>query len=612
MKKIISLFFSLALIIISLSACVQNNSEGANVTNFEVNAVDFTVEQPTDIKENVYASQFGMTESSSDNSGAFLAAASYLSEHPGTRLNIEKGIYYFEPSERMTLSNISNCIIDGNGSEFIFSQGNYFNVYECSTLLIQNLTIDWNRDKGERLASLVRVKNVNKNKVTFEFFELDDASYAVNSSWENLNQFDPESLTPGCEDGREYYELNAGIINLTHLGGNLIEAEFDADSVNVGHFEAEQVYLLRHRMYKSSVFYTAKGSENITYKDVTIYTAYGAGLTAGSGAHHMLFSGITIGLRPGTENEYRISTTVDAFHIADTAGYFILENCDISFQGDDCLNVHDNIGVVQSISGNTVTLFCRETGNFNEGASLTFKNPETYVAYDETAVVKSKSVDANVLTLVLDRELDVRLVGAVVSDNSRNSSNYIIRNCYFHENRARGLLLGSGNGLIENNRFYKTQAAAILIPVDIILESWMEGTGVDNLLIRNNTFDTCDVNNWTALIEFVTNFNGSAIKGECFTNIAIENNTMIDFPSKMLQIRGVKNLKITGNVIKNPTEMKGSKRGIIGAENFKNLLISDNTWYKSPNMPRNVNKVQFTEKKPDKSEITVKNNAVLK
>lgn len=576
--------------------------------NYGVNVMNFSISQPSGVNKTVDAAQFGMSTSSSDNSRAFLAAAAYLTANPGTKLSIKKGVYHFDPSNRIFLGKITNCIIDGNGSEFLFANGNYFDLYGCDTLLIQNLTIDWDWEEGGRLASLVRVKSVSGKKVVFEFFETDDASYAVTTPWETLNEFDPKSLTPGCEGGVEYWGLASGASNKTHLGGNLVSADINAGDAS--HFASGQVYLLRHYTYRSSVFYTGYYSKNITYKNIHIYSAYGSGFVAGDGANHMLFSDITIGLRPGTENKYRISTTVDAFHIADTAGYFIMDNCDVSFQGDDCLNVHDNIGVVQSVSGNTVVVACQSTGNYNVGAQLTFKNASTYVAYDVRATVTDKTAGSGKVTLTLDQAMDNSLVGAVVSDDSRNSSHYIVRNCYFHECRARGLLLGSGNGLVENNRFFKTQGAAILIPIDIISGSWMEGTGVDNLMIRNNTFETCNVNNWTPLIQFVANNNGKTINGECFTNIAIVNNTMIDFPSRLLLIHGVRNVTVAGNVIKNPTAMKGSLRGVIEAEYFKNLVITDNTWYKSAYMGSDVNEVQLTERNPDKSQVTLKNNVL--
>ena len=589
------------------SAPVSSAPEGPADPTYGVNVMDFSIPQPSGVYKTVDAAQFGLSTASSDNTRAFLAAAAYLTANPGTKLSIKKGVYYFDPGNRITLSKIRNCIIEGNGAEFIFTDGYYFNISQCDTLLIQNLTVDWDWEKGNRLASLIRVKSVSGKTVVFEFMETDDASYAVSTPWETLNQYDAVSLTPGCEGGVEYWGLASGVSNKTHLGGNLVSAQFNAG--NVSHFQAGQVYLLRHYTYRSSVFYTGDNSKNISYKNIRIYAAYGSGFVAGGGASHMLFSGITIGLRPGTEKRYRISTTVDAFHIADTAGYFIMENCDVSFQGDDCLNVHDNIGVVESVSGKTITVACKATGNYNVGAELTFKNASTYVDYGVKAVVTAKNVGSGRVTLTLDREVNGLLKGAVVSDNSRNSSNYIVRNNYFHECRARGLLLGSSNGLVENNRFYKTQGAAILIPIDIA-DSWMEGTGVDNLLIRNNTFDTCNVNDWTALIEFVANNSGRSINGECFTKIAIVNNTMIDFPSRMLLVHGVRDVTVAGNTIKNPTAMKGNLRGVIEAEYFKNLTISDNTWHRSSHMADDVNEVQLTERNPDKTQITLKNNVL--
>lgn len=44
----------------------------------------------------------------------------------------------------------------------------------------------------------------------------------------------------------------------------MVSAQFNAG--NVSHFQAGQVYLLRHYTYRSSVFYTGDNSKNISYK----------------------------------------------------------------------------------------------------------------------------------------------------------------------------------------------------------------------------------------------------------------------------------------------------------------------------------------------------------
>lgn len=98
-----------------------------------------------------------------------------------------------------------------------------------------------------------------------------------------------------------------------------------------------------------------------------------------------------------------------------------------------------------------------------------------------------------------------------------NSSNYVIRNNYFHENSARGLLLQSSNGLCENNRFFKTMAQAIKVVMDIEPTLWQEGTGVDNLIIRNNTFEKCNYSDWGTVIEIGTNIAGRSAETAVFT-----------------------------------------------------------------------------------------------
>jgi hypothetical protein len=47
------------------------------------------------------------------------------------------------------------------------------------------------------------------------------------------------------------------------------------------------------------------------------------------------------------------------------------------------------------------------------------------------------------------------------------SHNYVIRSSYFHENRARGLLLQTAGGLVEGNRFFHDQMAALHLTADI-------------------------------------------------------------------------------------------------------------------------------------------------
>lgn len=571
--------------------CCSRHIDGDPSDVSEVSDTNFTVKQPSDITEKACGEKFGFESSAADNTKAFSCAVKYLKNHPNTELYLEKGIYRFTPKSRIDLSGIKNAVINGNGSEFIFSNENYFNVISCDTLEIKNLTVDWDWERGGRLASVARVYDISGSTVTFEFPESGAAKQAADEVWQTMNQLDPYTLTPGCNGGAEFWELSSRITDKKYLGNGLVSVNFGAD--NLSHLEAGQVYLIRHRLYSSAVFYTGENSKNITYRDINIYGAYGSGFVAGGGAGYMLFAGIRIGLRPGTEEKYRISTTVDAFHIADTKGHFIIENCDISFQGDDCLNVHDNVGVLEENSGKKLIVSCMQPAAFRKGAQIAFKSAEDFSDFPLTATVKKVISLSGKAVITLDKDVSDIPVGAVVYNSGSDSGNYIVRNNYFHECRARGLLLGSDNGLVENNRFYKTQGAALRISVDIG-DSWMEGTGVDNLVIRKNSFDGCNLNDWSSVVEFVSNYRGSIINGNCFNNIELSENTFSEFPSLAVSVSSGANIKITGNSFKNETEISGSHdRGRIAVEDLERIEISDNNWCDSQFTEDNFSEILF-------------------
>ncbi len=102
-------------------------------------------------------------------------------------------------------------------------------------------------------------------------------------------------------------------------------------------------------MFGGQVFNTVEESSNITYNNISIYGACGMGYVFAYGSNHYQIINSYIGLRPGAEDKYRISTTADGIHITNTGGYFRIDNCDLSFCGDDILNVHSNMFHIESI-----------------------------------------------------------------------------------------------------------------------------------------------------------------------------------------------------------------------------------------------------------------------
>lgn len=169
-----------------------------------------------------------------------------------------------------------------------------------------------------------------------------------------------------------------------------------------------------------------------------------------------------------------------------------------------------------------------------------------------------------------------------------DSGNYVISNNYFHEHRARGLLLQSDNGLCENNRFYKIMGQQIKIVMDIMPGLWYEGTGVNNLVIRNNEFKLGCYSGWDSAIRIETNIAGSGAQVAAFSNITVDSNRFINCENYILRADNVSGLNITNNKIINTRSIDGIdlRCGRIRLGDCCSAVkISGNRWNKTPLAP---------------------------
>lgn len=516
------------------------------------NGCEFYITRPVSDKLNVvYSSDFGMSPESADNTDALNSAFTYCKDNPGTKLVIDEGTYYFAVSDKLILNNLDTCLIDGSNAKFIFcKRGSFFNIRGCKCLEINGLTIDVDRVNNP-VDDVAEVRNANPDDNTFEFVFFEKENVSEDMSLFAFSQCDPETLTFGAKgSNKEHYiymepeqvqkveKIAPNVLKITHNG--CMDRYADGDR-----------FIVRHDVYGGQVFGISGQSENVTFDGLKVYGSYGAGFGPGDLTNHLQIINTVIGVDPQDKTGAHVSLGADAIHIANSGGFFNLENCDISGQGDDALNIHDGLGYVYDVSGNTLKMYasaCR----LNAGESLAFKDTQ-YVDMDYSAKIVSAVQGDDCSTskvITFDRDISDKVKpGCIAYNSAANSGNYVIRNNYFHENRARALLLQSDNGLCENNRFYKTEMQAIKIVMDIRPTLWQEGTGVNNLIIRNNTFEKCDYINEGEQITIDTYIDGHTAECYAFKNIQITDNTFSDFTSNLLKVMNVNGLDFSGNKI---------------------------------------------------------------
>ncbi|MCQ2479819.1 MAG: hypothetical protein MJ120_04180, partial [Clostridia bacterium] len=268
-----------------------------------------------------------------------------------------------------------------------------------------------------------------------------------------------------------------------------------------------------------------------------------------------------------------------AIHIANSDGCFNIANCDISGQGDDALNVHDGLGWVKSIDGNKITLEATAV-YMRAGDVLKFRDA-LFNETDATATIKDITYSGAYYDITFTEDVSDKIgLNYIAYDLSCSSENYVVRDNYIHENRARGFLLQSPNGLCENNVFYKTEMQAIKVVMDISPGLWYEGTGVDNLEIKGNEFLMCDYIATGEVITIGSNISGKTATSEPFTNIRITDNTFKEFPERVLNADNVNGLTFTGNTVDAGEEMPKSKtsaRAYFG-KYCDNITFENNQW----------------------------------
>lgn len=545
-----------------------------------VNDSVFYIARPNEKScRSVNASDFGVSTAADDNYSAFCKAIEYCKANPNITLKVNGGKYYFRTDKSIMLDGLKNVLIDADGAQFIFENPNYFHIVNCNCIEVRGLGITWNLD-ASRLASLVKIRNASKESHSFEleFTELNEVSSDIPIM--AFTKYDSETLTPGTrQDFKEnyVYQFPGSIKTVEKTGHNVLKVTHDGSLDN---YTDGEVYLLRHHVYGGNAF-NVYNTSNITFSGIKLYAVAGMGWLIENRSEHFQLLGCVIGLDP-EHDDNRISTTADGVHIANTNGKFRISGCDFSFMGDDDVNVHDNIATVtDKLDEKTVEIYTN-ANNFAAGDTAIFSSK----GFDRLSFsAEVTSVEGKKLTF--DKELpDYIVKDCIVSNGSIDSGNYVISGNYFHENRARGLLLQSNNGLCENNRFYKIMANPIKVIMDISSGLWLEGTGVNGLVIRNNSFVECNVVEWSAQISISTNIDGKSADSTLFYNITVENNSFDNFYGRLVDASNVSNLKICSNRVNNKDGRYEARRGrIIIRQSCSRVTISNNEYKASVKAP---------------------------
>jgi len=261
-------------------------------------------------------------------------------------------------------------------------------------------------------------------------------------------------------------------------------------------------------------------SSRITTKDVHIHAGGNMGFLEQMGGGGHRYERVKIVRRPGSDD--LMALNADGFHSSDVGVGPALVDSEISFTGDDFLNIHNRMNVVCGADGDDGMLLTDVTGGLTlaplaAGHSLAFYHLNT-LAHLATATVASSARVTDAATLarcadawsemqappysakIIIRQWPKKGVFAVrftaalpaavgsprynlANFEQRSAAGAVVRNTHFHDGFSRMGLLKAINLTYENNVVERAHGLHVYSE-----QEWMEGDlGIRHVTLRNNT-----------------------------------------------------------------------------------------------------------------------------
>ncbi|MFJ7244945.1 right-handed parallel beta-helix repeat-containing protein [Kitasatospora sp. NPDC098652] len=511
------------------------------------------------------------------NLAALEAALRHCRDVGASKLVADKGVYRIASGKTIVFDSLTDFTFDGGGATFLFhliQGGAGVSIKNCQRSVFSNFNLDWDC-AIDPPAWVGRVTELAENRSNF-VMRFETAAPLDPEAWVTMNPLDEDLRAPGA--GTEFDGFAP--TKIEKLDAHTV-CVWPKNRINpiVG-----QLYLLRHYTYEKHAVVMGDNS-HLSFRNVNIYTFPGEGFVTGGDQHH--FELVNCRIAPPANERRPITTTADGFHVMQSQGFIRLEQCEFSFMGDDCVNIHDNIHMgfrrvddYTLVATNYVDWRCP----FSPGDPVEFRNADLSPT-DFTAELKSVGPDSekSEVTLVFSQKIPTHIADDAILFNRRYSShNVIVRNCYFHENRARGILCNSADWLVEDNRFIHNQYAAMLLKPDVSPGLWAEGFGARNVIIRGNKFESSNsfgADNGPA-IQLGATVREVNTAYPLLDGVLLEENEFTEMPGPAVDASSFKDLVIRKNRVTNLKEapVAKEKRGSIRAELGTGLWVEGNVW----------------------------------
>ncbi len=498
----------------------------------------------------------------------FEAAVAYASKNGISTLTADPGSYYFlslhSASQHVGLSGVSNLTIDWLNSDlyFAFSNTAAFDCVACSSVTLQNFTLDYQQLPFTQ-ATITAVDAAGK-KLTYQTLP----------GWQSPVDFNTNRAADGGDAIYMFVFRNGA--PLAQMGRLTAARPVTGNQIAVSNndpwtlpaafaaIQAGDTLVWTDRSGPPAISF--EGGQKITVSNVSIYASGQAAVYFGR-VSGVLADRVQVIPRPGTAR--LISANADGIHVSFGLANNNFTNNIVRRTGDDALSLSSGwIGTVSQVVNSTTIAVTRSNDSpFPVSASISLINTsDATVSGTANIVSENPPVSAQTLTNgeVVTLTLDKAIAGAtggfgvVDADSAKRAGGSVVANNTVQEVVfGRGLWLAGVQGAnVHDNLIQRTAGPGILI------QELTGGTGVagpsSGISVKNNLVDGAlsyggisgALVASTASVETVAESSaGGQVTSSPFSSILVTGNRVTNAARTAIRLNNVSGGTATGNTI---------------------------------------------------------------
>lgn len=519
-----------------------------------------------------------------DDNGKLEALIRRAHTEKAEKLSIPKAVYRLD--RPLVFEKLRNLSVDCGGSLFVFTNSRAgIRVSGCDQLTLSNFTLDYAPLPFTQ--GLILEIDAPKQRMRIKLHK----GYPAFPRMERINThiFDPK--TRSWKNGTPDY-----------FGRNITATEF-ADEFYVDMPDGFASFVEAGDLvafdWRSGTAIDIKSTRDFKLYDAVVYTSPSIAIMGRftTGKHHFERVKVERGPVPeGAEEPRLLSSAADALNYAYCENGPDIISCDFSFQGDDSINFHSVALPIVKVESPTSILVLRPYPRegfpevIRKGMELRLMDARDFRVLEKGNIVKcelepgfdvpvaevsklfhnfrpEKDPRRTVYRITLEKDMKFE-PGMFIDVPAICGANFVIRDNYFHDHRARAIRMMASNGIIENNRIERIKQNAITIGGEYAF--WREAGWAENIIVRNNRIKDVGLDERiTSVASYAPGAIALIMRSEEGAehivsgnrNIVIEDNVIDGCSAAGIVIHAVDGATVRNNVIRNVNQGNISNAG---------------------------------------------------